>query len=319
MDKVTWKDELPQEILPNDPSWRENVCFDGYDHERNVGFWIHCSRWQHDLTVWREQVLVYAPDGTYLVHRAWGRGDSTHGPAGPLLKLTCLEPGKAWSLRYRGPARRATREELECGKSLPEGPQLLLNLAIEFSTTAEMWDMSEGLRSPELGKSHMEQTGHFLGDISYEKTTVRMDGFGWHDHSKGPRHFGGMLRHCWIHGDLSKGRSFCLTVVENDTGKTRVRTVDRAVIWEGGRLFEASCPNPPFLDSAAVPGPQYTFTLNYQGGSITIDAEPLRCMPISCDESMEIVDGLAPDIAIQVTYEQGTIFTVDGTRFSRFG
>jgi hypothetical protein len=39
-----WKDELPVSELPDDPRWRENFCFDGYDKDRDVGFWIHCGR-----------------------------------------------------------------------------------------------------------------------------------------------------------------------------------------------------------------------------------------------------------------------------------
>ncbi len=67
-----WKDELPVAELPDDPRWRENFCFDGYDKDRDIGFWIHCGRWSLDPRIWREQVLVYLPGGDYLVHRAWG-------------------------------------------------------------------------------------------------------------------------------------------------------------------------------------------------------------------------------------------------------
>ena len=48
MDATSWEDELPVAQLPADPTWRENFCFDGYDRERNVGFWIHCGRWSLD-------------------------------------------------------------------------------------------------------------------------------------------------------------------------------------------------------------------------------------------------------------------------------
>jgi len=87
-----WKDELPVSELPDDPRWRENFCFDGYDKDRDVGFWIHCGRWSLDPRIWREQVLVYLPGGDYLVHRAWGFRPSDNGPRSALLDLVCNEP-----------------------------------------------------------------------------------------------------------------------------------------------------------------------------------------------------------------------------------
>jgi len=72
--KQAWKDELPVSVLPEDPRWRENFCFDGYDKDRDVGFWIHCGRWSLDPRIWREQVLLYLPGGDYLVHRRGASG-----------------------------------------------------------------------------------------------------------------------------------------------------------------------------------------------------------------------------------------------------
>ena len=122
--KQAWKDELPVSELPEDPRWRENFCFDGYDKDRDVGFWIHCGRWSLDPRIWREQVLVYLPGGDYLVHRAWGFRPSDSGPRAALLDLICEEPEKRWKIRYRGPARRTTQDEVQAGL-LPEGEQLL--------------------------------------------------------------------------------------------------------------------------------------------------------------------------------------------------
>lgn len=66
--------------LPAEGGWRENYCFDAYDSAADLGFWIHMGRRPRDPRLWREQVLVYAPDGTFLLHRAWGVRDSGSGP-----------------------------------------------------------------------------------------------------------------------------------------------------------------------------------------------------------------------------------------------
>jgi hypothetical protein len=314
MTDTSWDDELPVPKLPDDPTWRENFCFDGYDHERDIGFWIHCGRWSLDPSIWREQVLIYTPDGNYLVHRGWGYRASERGPSAALLDLICEQPGKAWRLRYRGPARRTHEAELQAGP-LPEGPQLLVDLDIGFTSEVPAWDMSGGIRNAAWAKFHIEQTGRFRGTIAYEDQKIEMDGLGWHDHSRGARDMKEMGRHCWIHGNLSGGRSFALTFIENVSGGVFVPALQKVVIWDDCRIYDATCPNPPFLDSTGKPPPHYSMTLHYEKGTVEIDAEPRRCLPHSTSRYMECFDGVTPGIAHIVTYEQGTIFTVDGARF----
>jgi len=311
---MRWEDELPVPELPADPAWRENFCFDGYDRQRDVGFWIHIGRWSLDPRIWREQVLVYWPDGTYLVHRAWGHRTSDRGPSGALLDLVCEKPGKAWRLRYRGPVRRTESAELMRGP-LPEGPQLLLDLDIAFTSQVPVWDMREGMGDQAWGKFHIEQTGRFEGVIACDDRKVAMDGFGWHDHSRGPRDMKDMGRHCWIHGNLSRGRSFALTMIDNVVDGAFVRALDKVVIWEDRRIHAATCADPPFLTDNGAPPAHYAMTLDYANGSVAIAAEPRRCLPHSTSRYMECFDGRTPGIAHIVTYEQGTILTVDGETF----
>lgn len=312
---VNWEQELPVPQLPDDPRWRENFCFDGYDRERDIGFWIHCGRWSLDPRIWREQVLLYIPGGDYLVHRAWGFRPSNKGPSGALLDLVCEEPGKRWQLRYHGPARRTFTAELQAGL-LPEGPQLLLDLNIAFTSEQPVWDMTAGMKGQAWGKFHIEQTGRFRGDIRYGDEAVRMDGFGWRDHSRGPRDMVAMGRHVWIHGELSHGRSFALTVIENYKDGEFVRALDKAVIWDGGVLYDARCPDPPFLSSTALPPPHYDVTLVYDKGTAQLHGEQRRRLPHSTSRYMECFDGVATAALAQVvTYEGGTVFTVDGQQF----
>jgi hypothetical protein len=308
---ASWRDELPVATLPDDPTWRENFCFDGYDRVRDIGFWIHCGRWSLDPRIWREQVLVYWPGGDYLVHRAWGVRSSDKGPSAALLDLICEEPGKHWRLRYRGPVRRTVPDEFMRGP-LSEGPQELLDLDIAFTSDRPVWDMTAGIADQAWGKFHIEQTGRLHGTLKCGEKSVAMDGFGWRDHSRGPRDMKEMGRHCWIHGDLPGGRSFALTHIDNLVDGRFERVLDKAVIWENGRVLPAKCPNPPFLASNGEPPPTFDFTLNYAGGEIAIHAEPKRCLPHSTSRYMECFDGVAPGIAHVVTYEQGSVLVVDG-------
>ena len=313
---TSWDDELPVKTLPPDPSWRENFCFDGYDKDRDVGLWIHCGRWSLDPRIWREQVLVYWPGGDYLVHRAWGYRESARGPSAALLDLTCMVPGEHWQLRYRGPARRATTTELQAGV-LREGPQQLLDLDVSFTSRLPMWDMSGGLRGQAWGKFHIEQVGRLQGRIAFGDESTELDGLGWHDHSRGPRDMVEMGRHLWIHGELSQGRAFALTMVDNVRDGQFARSLDKVVVWDGGVIHPARCLNPPFLTSTAMPPLRYDMVLNYSRGDIHIEAEQRRRLPHSTTRYMECFDGVAPtDLAQIVTYDGGTMFRVDGQEYN---
>ena len=313
MTDATWEDELPVPSLPEDPAWRENFCFDGYDAHRDVGFWIHCGRWSREPSIWREQVLVYWPGGDYYLNRSFGYRPSAKGPSGALLDLVCEHPGKRWRLKYRGPTRRATQQEVLSGP-LTEGPRALMVLDIQFTTDNEMWDTTSALRGQPWAKFHIEQTGRFQGTISVDERTVQMDGLGWHDHSRGSRDLSAMGRHAWIHGNLSKGRSFAMTFLQNFSNGTFTTALDEIAVWEGGKLFHAKCPNPPMLESTARPPPTYDFTIEYEKGVIEVHAELVRCLPHSTTRFMECFDGVCPGLAHIVTYEEGSVFVVDGER-----
>ena len=303
--------ELPVASLPDDPAWRENFCFDGYDAANDIGFWIHCGRWSKDPSIWREQVLIYLPDGDYMINRSWGYRESKEGVSAALLDLVCEIPGRRWRLHYRGPGRRASQAEV-LGGPLPEGAKALVELDIVFSSEVPIWDMSASLGDSDWGKFHIEQTGRFQGSIAVDGQRHAMDGFGWRDHSRGPRDNHSIGRHAWIHGNLSRGRSFALTFYDALKEGQLVRNLDKVVIWDGGQLYPATCPNPPMLESTDVPSSGYQMRLEYERGTIDIEATVKRCLPHSTTRYNECFDGICPDLASIVTYEQGTIFRVDG-------
>jgi hypothetical protein len=139
-----------------------------------------------------------------------------------------------------------------------------------------------------------------------------MDGLGWHDHSRGSRDMKDMGRHAWIHGNLSRGRSFALTANESLVDGKFIRILDKVVIWDEGKLYHATCPNVPLLESNARPAPTFDFTLIYEKGSIDVHAKAVRCLPHSTTRYMECFDGVCPGLAHIVTYEQGSIFIADG-------
>lgn len=315
MSNLNWEDELPVKNLPDDPAFRENYCFWGYDRERAVGFWVHMGRWPLDNRIWREQVLVYLPDGDYLVHRAWGLRESDRGPASALLDLVCVAPGKQWQLRYRGPARRTTTAEVHAG-GLMEGPQALLDMSITFSSTLPMWDLSKDIGNQDWASSHMEQNGRVTGSFEYAGESVKMDGFGWRDHSRGPRNMSAHYRHVFINGNLPENRTFALTYLEAVQDDVVTQTLEKGVIWSEGKIFPAHTPNPPYLDPGVIPPPdRFSMTLVSELGEMQIDAYTPCSLPHTSSKEYNVYDGIARGLGHVLCYEQGTIFTVNGQQF----
>ena len=315
INNVTWEDELPVKILPPDPAFRENYCTWGYDRERAIGFWIHLGRWPLDTRIWREQVLVYLPDGDFLVHRAWGARDCSQGPSSALLDLICEAPGKQWRFRYRGPARRTDNRELNAGR-LPEGPQLLLDMDLRFTSNFPVWDLTRDVQNQDWAKFHMEQNGRVTGAFRYGDEVVEMDGFCWRDHSRGPRELSRHSRHVFVNGDLPEGRSFAMTFLEHMEDGKPVLSLNKGVIWSGEALYPATCPNPPFLDPGAPPDGNYSMTLASDIGTYQLTARIPCSIPHTSSKSYDVYDGVARGLGHILCHEQGTVFTVDGREYN---
>jgi hypothetical protein len=96
--------------------------------------------------------------------------------------LICEDPGAAWRIRYRGPARPTQSAELQRGP-LTEAEQYLLDLDLAFTSKRPVWQMT-GIAGEKWGKFHTEQTGRIRGHIVYDGRTIEMDGLGWRDHSR---------------------------------------------------------------------------------------------------------------------------------------
>ena len=84
------------------------------------------------------------------------------------------------------------------------------------------------------------------------------------------------------------------------------------MIWEDGKIFPATCAAPPFLEDNGKPPPTYRMSLSYELGEVHIEAQARRCLPHSTSRYMECFDGVTPGLGHVVTYEQGTVFMVDG-------
>jgi hypothetical protein len=305
-----------------DPHIRENVCFVGYDPLRTVGYLIQLSRWCHDPAIWREQVQVFLPDGGYLLHRGWGRDGSRDEPAAALLQVIALEPGRRWRISYRGPARYTTAVELSCGP-LRERTQQLLDLDVTFESDYEVWEMHSQSADRKWGHAHAEQPGRIRGRIELDGSRTDIDGHGYRNRSRGTRTLSVLVDHCWAHGIFSGGRAFAISSVRMQGHENSLSSATtHARIWNAGRLYVATCSNPPLLGdlqhALADPPDRLTFELDSDLGPMRVDAQTMASIPHSTTVDGEWLDGVITDasLAYLVAYERPMVLKWNGERGS---
>jgi hypothetical protein len=309
---LTLEDEIPKPVNVDVPFWSENYCFDAFDAEKNIGFWIHLGRWSCDPEIWREQVYVFLPDGSFMLQRSFGTGDLSRGPRGALLRLECERPGERWRIRYDGPARRTTAAELE-RPPISDGPLGKLSFDLSFEATGTVWDFfGKEKHTGTAFSDHFEQPGVVVGIIEYDGLQVKMNGVGYRDHSRGPRNLVGLFAEEWIHGHFPDGISFGLLRLDKLPGQGS--EIQKGAIWKDGNLHIATIETTGGMKSPDLPIPCYSLTFNTEVGKFEIEARVLRTLTISLTNRFEFFYGANPTAANAVAFEQPSSFWRNGIR-----
>jgi hypothetical protein len=307
------EDELPIATVPDVPLWSENYCFDGYDPESGVGFWLHVGRSSQDPRLWREQVYVSLSHGVQLVRKAYGamRVESGAGAAG--LTFSCIDPFKRWRLRYFGTVRRTSEAELLAG-SLADGIDELLELDLSFEATTPIWNIGAKSAKQIWCTAHYEQAGVCTGFLRAGRTTTRVQSRSYRDHSRGPRELRQMDQHAWIHGSFPDGRAFGM--FEFRVLGAPKRNLSEAFVYDGERMHEAMVHSVPLFRSEADAGKPYVLELVGDFGAWRLSGRPELRVPQSFGPPNELFAGVARGLASHLTYQESTRFALaDATGF----
>jgi hypothetical protein len=164
------------------------------------------------------------------------------------------------------------------------------------------------MRRQTWGDSHYEQICGVHGTLRWGQETLEFDGHGVRDHTRGPRDYRTINKHCWLSGYFPSGRGFM--VVDIDVQGHHMR---RAVLTTPHAVEEAEVLDTPFLTDHTQHSQPYQLTLrDGQREQVTITAEQLHVMPFGFIGESELVLGYAPDKMSHQVYEGMTRFTLDG-------
>ena len=306
---LTVEDEMPIAKLPDVPLWSENYCFDGYDPDAGIGFWLHVGRSSQDPRLWREQIYMTLRDDVHLVRKNYGCLPVESGAGAAALRFSCLEPFKRWRLRHFGTVRNVGRAELLAGP-LADGHDELLEFDLTFEHTSPIWNIGAKSANQIWCTAHYEQAGVCVGTLRRGGKTTQVRARSYRDHSRGPRELRQMDQHAWIHGSFPDGRAFGMFVFR--VVGAPERNLAEAFVYEGGRMHAAEVLTVPLLRSEADVGNSYVLELGGDFGRWRLTGQPELEVPQSFGPPNELFIGVAYGLASHMTFQESTRFDLGG-------
>jgi hypothetical protein len=225
---------------PDVPMWSENLLFAIYDPNSDLAMWLHLGTVPGNWTMWEDRVLVMLPRGRgALSLRAYHHTAPERRPAGPGLEFRQREPWRRWQVRFDGFGLHTTQDEMLAGVA-PDGPTQPFAVDLDIDCVTPAWDARTATRlasgagdmeSQKWASEHYEQLVRAAGTVTLETGSVPFSGYGWRDHSRGPRH-----------GTLDGwGGHVILGCVYPESGRawglSRYYTREGRITLEGGYVF----------------------------------------------------------------------------------
>jgi len=303
---LTNDDELPVKSLPADSDWSENYAFVCYDYEKKVGFAAYIGRWVKNPAIWREQLYLYLPDGTFLSHISLGKAPTREVITAGCLEFRCEEPGGRWKISFEGPMRHDSLE-----KMLVEPIEQANTRNVAFEVVLDhdypTW-MFPGADNTTFGKFHYEQMGFGKGHFTVAGYVHHFAAPTYRDHSRGPRNLSHFDGHLWLQLHFPTGKSFSTYQVwHNDGGKVN-NVLNLASSFAPGELREASL---LYLDR--IPSPEnyqdpFNVRILLEGKEIELVGKPLATLVYSVSKEFELYYGHVPSLSDFFSLEQPFLF-----------
>lgn len=307
---LTAEDDLTHPIR-DVADWSENYLSHASFPSQGMSHWLHHGRAPWDRTLWQEIMVFFLPDDRYLVSKATARTPDLDGPRGAALYYHCDESFMKWTKSFRGGARLLTGDQLRAGP-LTDGQSVGVEFELTWEALGPAFTMDTSKQT--WTDAHYEQHCTVTGRLAWGDQDVKLDGTGLRDHSWGPRDYGGVGRHAWIHAHWSNGRSFMIFyLVSRDGAHTLSHvTLDIGNGPEDAELTSAAplCRNL----SDGLDGYRLEI-LSSTGQTVIIDAEVEQAATLAMIGKSELGIGACTDASHWLAEGQ-TRFTWDGEHAS---
>jgi len=277
MSERDWSSGLPatrEQIATADPGvpfWCENMLFAVHDPGTNVSLWLHLGTVPNDWSMWHDMCYATLPgDEGVLSMWSFHRTAPELRPGGANTRFRCIEPFRRWHVSFDGYGLPTTNAEMAAGRAVEGVKQrFFVDLEIEFVTP--VWDMHhDGMSDQGWAKEHYEQLYHATGTVQFGEQTLPFDGYGWRDHSSGPRGGGGgapwgghSIIGCYY---PESGRGWGLGHYWEPSGK--ISLSGAWVVLEDGVQVHAEVVETPRLRELTLATEELPVKLRWPGGSL---------------------------------------------------
>jgi len=305
---VDWSSGLPEERdfivskCPDVPMWSENLLFAVWDPVADLALWLHLGTVPGKWTMWEDRVLAMLPgkDGA-LSLRGYHHTAPERRPAGPGLEFRQLEPWRRWLVTFDGFALHTPEAEMLAGVGR-DGLTRPLSLELEMECVTPAWDartateLASGagnMESQEWASEHYEQLVRARGSVTLASGPIPFDGYGWRDHSRGPRDT------TILDGDGGGwGGHVILGCVHPESGRawglSRYYAADGTITLEGGYVFvdgrfeHARVVTAPRLSELRYRGEVLPVGLEWSGGRLEVGLECDRALWTSMQRGLAV-------------------------------
>jgi hypothetical protein len=203
--------------------------------------------------------------------------------------MTCVEPNRAWHVRFDGMARRTSTAETAAGP-LPDGAVERLVVDLEFEGLHPTWSAHGAMTDQGWATAHLEQAGRITGTVACRQARHRIEGFGFRDHSYGPRDYSGLLGDTWCTGVFPDGRAVLVLHVWQLDGPAFAK----GFVWDGDSLHPAGDSRVPRLAGRNAEPHRFELEVTTALGSERIAVEQTHCMTWTMQEPSALAAGAPP-------------------------
>lgn len=226
------------------PLWQESVLMHWYDREQGIGGWHRVGR-EPNNQGGRGAIWSYIFDRGGWQYRNNGE--------------VALTPTDQFATGFSaGPALRFSYEGGAAHWSVQDGEVAAQLRCVNLYPIVDPFPPTDALAKARFAR-HFEVAGTVTGHVSYRGRRVEVRGFGYRDHSWGPRDWdNGMPNHRWFTGTLDGAMSFAAITAQAPSGNiSRVGYVHRQ-----GQILHATA-----VDVVAHIEPD---GLTHRGGELTM-------------------------------------------------
>jgi hypothetical protein len=201
------------------PFWSENLLFTGVDSENGIFYYHHLGLVAGAPDLWRGDFAVALPDGRQLLQVTYGNSENGAGIGDGTLHCECIEPLKSWRITFSGAAYLTDPETNRSNFLSVEQIPVKCEFDIRWEGTVPMHEAKRSGISSGFDVRY-EQAGRYWGTLKFGDEVWPLNGYGYRDHSVGPRDYSKFTGHVWHWGVFPSGKMFgCLNLDEGESLK----------------------------------------------------------------------------------------------------